>query len=258
MVRRDEAVTAASVPALAELLARDDDLIAGSSAAPARLDAAGDEATRDALERVEATIAARTRKIDDLTELAGEGTDEDRAAFKVEGARCPGGTGGATGRAKHGSAGRSTAARTPLTPDRVREQLADLTGLLDDGAAGALGADVVYRAADGLPPARRRPRPGARRGPRRPEADERARGVPPRPDRHRPQGLGLGGASRTEPERSWSGSVNLPRRTGSPSGSTSSSTTTAWASARRPRSSRRTATRATRVSSGSSTTATTR
>src|SRR5262249_48724913 len=34
----------------------------------------------------------------------------------------------------------------PITPMRVRELLANLAQLLDDGAAGTLGPDVVYRA----------------------------------------------------------------------------------------------------------------
>jgi DNA invertase Pin-like site-specific DNA recombinase len=146
MVRRRDAVVALS-QALAGLLRQDGDLVDQVIGRAAQIASAGDETTRDALSHVERALTAVSRKIDDLTELAGQGSDEDRAALraKVRAALAE----RADHRAEHARLQRVLAASTtPITPERVRVLLNDLTGLLDDAAAGLLGPDVVYRAAD--------------------------------------------------------------------------------------------------------------
>lgn len=146
IVRRKDAVRAVC-QALSGLLLRDVDLLAATIAFTQELDAAGDESLQNDLQRAERAVAALTRKIDDLTELAGEGSKADRAALKdkIRAAQ-------ATRTAEQAKVSqlqqalRRTAAA--ITPERVREIVADLSGLLEAGSSGRLGGDVVYRAAN--------------------------------------------------------------------------------------------------------------
>lgn len=144
-VRRDEAVRAVAA-ALVEVIQRDDDLIDRVIGGALQIEAAGDEDVLAELDRMEKAIATQDNKIEDLTELAGQGTDGDRAALKVKIRAAQAERAGL-------QAERARLRRTlesdgePITPGRVRELLGDLTRLLEDGAAGTLGEDVIYRAA---------------------------------------------------------------------------------------------------------------
>jgi site-specific DNA recombinase len=144
-VRRDEAVRAVC-GTLADQLRQDDDLIAKVLGRARQLDVAGDEAVQAELARVEQAIVTQTHKIEDLTELAGQGSDQDRATLKakIRAAQVE----RAARQAERARLRQALEAdEVPLTPERVREVLGDLTQLLEDGAAGVLGTDVVYRAA---------------------------------------------------------------------------------------------------------------
>jgi hypothetical protein len=145
VVRRDVAVRAVC-RALAELIQQDTDLVEQVAARTGQLDAAGYETVTAELTRVEKAIAALSRKIDDLTEMAGHGTAEDRAAMKTKVRSAQ--TDRASLEAERARLLQALDAdKNPITPGHVQELLSDLMKLLEDAAAGTLGADVVYRAA---------------------------------------------------------------------------------------------------------------
>jgi site-specific DNA recombinase len=144
IVRRKEAVNAVCEK-LAELLAQDAELIERVVARARQIDAAGDETVQAELAAVQRKLMALQRKVDDLLELAGEGTDEERARIKalVRAARAE-----AAGLEHRRAELRQALALQDavITPEQVRAVLEDLGALLRDGAAGRLGADVVFRA----------------------------------------------------------------------------------------------------------------
>jgi len=145
-VQRKDAVRAVCAK-LSELLQQDAEVIEQVIGCAQQLDRAGDDAVREDLNGMDRKVTALSRKIDDLTELAGEGTDEDRAALKakiraaqVERASVQ----AERARLLHSLETNSVS----IAPARVRELLADLTTLLEDGAAGKLGSDVIHKAAE--------------------------------------------------------------------------------------------------------------
>jgi hypothetical protein len=78
-VNRAEAVRAVC-GALATRIRQDHDLVDQVTAQACERDAAGDDTVREQLKRVESLIASLSRRIEDLSDLAGQGTDNDRAA----------------------------------------------------------------------------------------------------------------------------------------------------------------------------------
>jgi site-specific DNA recombinase len=144
-VRRDEAVRAVCAK-LAELIRQDAELIERVVRQALLLDAAGDESVQAELSRLVSAISLQHRKLEDLTDMAGHGTDQDRAALraKVRAAQAE----RATLQAEHARLTRALECDgSPLTRERVQTLLGDLGQLLENGAAGALGVDSVYRAA---------------------------------------------------------------------------------------------------------------
>lgn len=146
VVRRVDAVRAVCRK-LTELLQRDAELITAVIARARVIDAEGDETIKEHLAELERKIAGLGRKISDLTDLAGDGSDEDRADLmaKVRAAQAE----RTTRQAERARLQAMLASEsTVITPDEVRTVLSDLSLLLEEGAAGKLGDDVVYRAAD--------------------------------------------------------------------------------------------------------------
>ncbi|NLF71023.1 MAG: recombinase family protein [Candidatus Anammoximicrobium sp.] len=132
---------------LSDLIQKDAQLIEQVIGCTQELDRSGDDAAREDLNGMDRKVTALTRKIDDLTELAGEGTDEDRAALKakIRAAQVE----RASVQAERARLQQSLETNSvSITPDRVRELLANLTALLEDGAAGRLGSDVIHKAAE--------------------------------------------------------------------------------------------------------------
>ncbi|HOY58106.1 MAG TPA: recombinase, partial [Verrucomicrobiota bacterium] len=132
---------------LSELLQQDAEVIEQVIGCAQQLDRAGEDAVREDLNGMDRKVTALTRKIDDLTELAGEGTDEDRAALKakIRAAQVE----RASVQAERARLQQSLETNSvSITPERVRELLAGLTTLLEDGAAGRLGSDVIHKAAE--------------------------------------------------------------------------------------------------------------
>lgn len=146
VVRRSEAVQAVCAR-LQEIVARDEALIAGIIAKAKDIDAVGDGQREAELAAVERQIAQLGHKIDDLSELAGDGTAEDRAQLRAK-------IKSAQGERAERQAERArlqaalTSAAIVITPDGVRQYLADATKLLVDGASGLLGEENRYRAAE--------------------------------------------------------------------------------------------------------------
>jgi site-specific DNA recombinase len=142
MVDREKAV-AAVCRALTDLFQSDLGLINRVVSATRALDVA----TPDDRDRRLAELATRDRKlttaIDDLIDLAGEGSDADRVELK---ARIRAAQTERAGVRDELARLRSAAARPPVTAEAVRAVLADVGALLGDAAD--LGEDAVYRAAD--------------------------------------------------------------------------------------------------------------
>ena len=81
-----------------------------------------------------------------MTDLAGQGSDADRAETmaKVRAAQAErGGERAEVARLQGLAAG-----RRPVTAEEARQAASDLKSLLEDGAAGLLGPEAVYRVAD--------------------------------------------------------------------------------------------------------------
>jgi DNA invertase Pin-like site-specific DNA recombinase len=132
---------------LAELIRNDVDLIKEVVGYAEQIDASGDETVRQEIMKVEAAIGVIGRKIDDLTDLAGQGTDEDRNDLKAKIRTAQGER--AELQLRRTRMQQSLASRqAPITPARVEELLKDFVTLIEDGAAGKLGSDMVYRAAN--------------------------------------------------------------------------------------------------------------
>jgi DNA invertase Pin-like site-specific DNA recombinase len=142
-IRRDEAFTALC-ERLAEMLVQDQNLVRQVVEAVGRLDARGDDEL--AAERTAAMrrVDSLARKIDDLVDLAGEGSDEDRAARKkrirvAEAER-------AAAKADLARLSRPQPAKEVTEAD-VRGAVANLAGLLTEGGTGQLGPDAVFKCA---------------------------------------------------------------------------------------------------------------
>lgn len=131
---------------LTELLQQDTELTNRVVSHAQAMDAAGDEPTQERIAEIERQLVTAASRIKDLLELAGEGTDEDRAETKAQ-----------LRTAQHKRAALQAemgrlrltldGARAPLTPERVQERLADLTALLTDLDSEPGNEDRLHRAA---------------------------------------------------------------------------------------------------------------
>jgi hypothetical protein len=145
VVRRKEAVQAVCQQ-LGELIQRESALIEEVVASAQQIDTGGDDAARSELAGIEKKIAGLSNKVDDLSELAGQGTVEDRQRLKAKIHATQ--TERAELRLREAELQRQLAHEAAaITPDRVREILLGLPQLLEDAAAGKLGQDLVYRVA---------------------------------------------------------------------------------------------------------------
>ncbi len=146
VVRRREAVLAVC-ERLRELFIQDSDLVDQVVGGAVRIDAAGDTCVQDEISQLDKQIAALKNKIEDLMEMAGEGSQQDRDHLKAKVRE-------AQSRKASKEVARSQLLKSlddqaePITPDRVRALLDDFTGLLAAGASGELGEDVIFRAAE--------------------------------------------------------------------------------------------------------------
>jgi site-specific DNA recombinase len=145
-VRRREAARAVCAK-LGQLLQLDSALIEQTITRAVELDAAADPALNDCLIHVEAKIVTLSRKIEDLVEMAGQGTDQMRKKLKarVQAAQQE----LAMAYAEQARIKKAlTQESAIITPEQVRTALANLMSLLENAAAGNLGDDLVYRASE--------------------------------------------------------------------------------------------------------------
>ena len=143
-VSRVEAVRAVCV-ALQECLQNDTELIEQVIARAQQIDCRGDDELHTEISSLEKKVRTLTNRIDDLNELLGEGSDDDRREMRAkvrsaltERSRLQDDLRLAK-RALDGTTGSLTAAD-------VRSILQQFSDLLEDGASGKLGDDGVYKA----------------------------------------------------------------------------------------------------------------
>lgn len=143
-VRRQEAVLAVCQK-LQELIAQDKQLIQDILTRSQEVDDAGDERLQDEIKQLTNRERALTRQISTLSDLAGEGTEEDREETKtrIRAARAERNGVRETLAGVRKSLEQST--RT-LKPYDVEQILNEFDQLLIDGAAGRLGEDSIYQA----------------------------------------------------------------------------------------------------------------
>jgi DNA invertase Pin-like site-specific DNA recombinase len=144
-VNREKSVRAVC-RGLIRLIRRDADLVRQIICSAREIDAHGDQQLQSQIASLQAGIQTLTNKIEDLEELAGQGSDEDRQRRKAK-------TNAATceraslqlelTRLQKALAGESRA----ISPEDVTRILDEFTALLEDGANGKLGPDAVYKAA---------------------------------------------------------------------------------------------------------------
>lgn len=144
-IRRDVAVRYVCEK-LTELLQQDPQLIELVVGSAMQIEAAGEQGFSDQLLKNEEKIRRLTRKISDLADMAGDGSEEDRLQLqaKVKAAQQE----RASLQVEHSQLQRLLTRETvPITSDRVREIVSDLTSLLQIASADDPSGDAVYRAA---------------------------------------------------------------------------------------------------------------
>jgi len=131
---------------LRDLIHRDGDLIEQIVCQAQDLDARGDDQLRSEISALNRKVAVLASKASDLYELAGQGSEDDRAEVmvKVRATQAE----RTTARHELSRLDRALAgSEATITPGAVRSILADLTRLLEYAADGKLGPDAVYTAA---------------------------------------------------------------------------------------------------------------
>jgi len=145
-VRRKEA-TKAVCDAIAERIRDDAELIEQVACRAQEIDGGDAEQTQGELSNLERKITSTSRKIEDLYELAGQGSDADRKEVmgKIRSVQAERSV------IQHAAAElrRSlTATQAVISPEAVRQILTEFTELLELAATGKLGGDAVYKAAE--------------------------------------------------------------------------------------------------------------
>ncbi|MCH7988557.1 MAG: hypothetical protein IID46_05310 [Planctomycetes bacterium] len=143
-VRREEAVRAVCEK-LQELIRQDRELIAKVVVRSFELDSQGDEGLLDEIRQLENRERALTRRIDSLSDLAGEGSEEDREETKAKIRASRSERSDVREKLARAKRTHERSSRT-LTSDDIDAFLDEFAALLTDGAGGQLGEDAVYRA----------------------------------------------------------------------------------------------------------------
>lgn len=143
-VRRKEAVIAVCRE-LAALLQRDGALIEDVICRSVEIDARGDDGLREELAQTERKLANLGRRLEDLFELAGQGSDSDRQEVMSRIRATQAERAGAQLQALNIQR-TLDASSSQLTTEQVRSIVSQMSSLLEDAAAGILGEDAVYKA----------------------------------------------------------------------------------------------------------------
>ena len=143
-VNRKDAVCAVCEK-LKELIQRDAGLLRQIICGAREIDARGDEQLQSEIASRRAKIQALTNKINDLEELSGHGSEEDRRRRKamINAATTERATLQLEVTRLEKTLGCGAAA---ITPEQITEILRGFSTLLEDAANGNLGEDVVYKA----------------------------------------------------------------------------------------------------------------
>lgn len=143
-VRREEAVRAICKK-LGELIRRDLELLRQIICSSREIDARGDEQVQAEMASLKSKLQALTNKINDLEELSGQGSEDDRRRRKAMILAATSERADSQielTRLEKSSAGGAAA----ITPEQVTAILEDFATLLDNAASGKLGEDMVYKA----------------------------------------------------------------------------------------------------------------
>jgi DNA invertase Pin-like site-specific DNA recombinase len=143
-VNRKEAVRAVCHK-LVDLLVGNAALVEEVILASQQLASQGDDTLRDEMTELEKKFTGLGHKLDDLYELLGQGTEADRKKVKAKIRLAQ------SQRAEAEAAltrHRETLAmsESPIEPEQIRKVLVSLSELLEAGADGRLGRDLVHRA----------------------------------------------------------------------------------------------------------------
>ena len=143
-VRREDAVRSVCCE-LAGLIRRDTELTEQVICRSCELDSVGDDSLRTEIASLESSVAALNRKIEDLFELAGMGSDDDRkdVRARIRSAQSQRGEQQTQLASLKKVLNRTT---STITPDAVRAILAEMSTLLLNAATGQLGEESVYKA----------------------------------------------------------------------------------------------------------------
>ncbi len=142
-VRRQEAVEAIC-NRISQLILRDAELIESIVLQSQQLDAQADQGLEQQLIQARKQLALLNNRVNDLFEMSGEGTEDDRKEIKA--------------RLRAAQLQRNTAqsevnrlqravdgTTNTMTVEQIRERLAEMSDLLSTAANGALGEDAVYK-----------------------------------------------------------------------------------------------------------------
>lgn len=143
IVKRHESLSAVCRQ-LAESLQRDKALVAEVIERSIAVDADGDQELKSQVRSLQRQIAQRNAKIADLADLAGQGSEEDRATLKAKIRATQADL--ATLVAEKTRLDGLIACAMRLTPDDARQILEEMQSLLQQAADGELGEQAVYRA----------------------------------------------------------------------------------------------------------------
>ncbi len=141
-VNRKQAVRAVCLK-LTELLHRDRDLLCEIICREKQLDAEGDHDLAAEISKRQEKIRTMGCHIDDLRDLAGHGSKDDRAQTKAK-IRAAQTERGACQLELTKMQNAAKQASKPITAEDVNEILANFTTLLEDAVAGKLGEKAVY------------------------------------------------------------------------------------------------------------------
>lgn len=143
-VNRKDAVRAVCEK-LKELIQQDTSLLHQITCGAREIDAHGDEQLQSEIAALRVKIQARANKINDLEELSGQGSEEDRRRRKamINAATTDRATLQLELTRREKTLGCGAAA---ITPEQITEILRGFATLLEEAANGNLGEDVVYKA----------------------------------------------------------------------------------------------------------------
>ncbi|MEZ6093468.1 MAG: recombinase family protein [Pirellulaceae bacterium] len=143
-VRRQEAVEAVCSQ-LSKLISQDAELVESVILKSQELDANADQGLDKQLAAAKKQLAILGNRVNDLFDLSGEGTKDDRKETKAR-LRAAQSQRNAAQSEVNRLQRRIDGTTSTLTVEQIRERLSDMSSILTDAASGELGEDAVYKA----------------------------------------------------------------------------------------------------------------